>query len=82
MGAIVGVPDELQYDVQRVAYHVTDTASLIGCAPREANEVLRALRRGDLGPEWEATVLPGAGEMEADAGAAPTEVSARVCFVS
>ena len=85
VGALVGVPDELQYDPQRQAYHVTDTASLIGCAPREAHDVLRALRRRDLAAEWEASVLPGVADYEMDGGAGvplPPEVAAEVRFVS
>ena len=39
-----GLPEDAHYPPQRAIYHVTDTAALIGCAPREAGELLRALR--------------------------------------
>ena len=74
VGALSGLPEEAQYAVQRDVYHVTDTASLIGCAPREANDVLRALRRGDLGAEWETKVLPCAEEGEMGGREVPADV--------
>ena len=77
VGALVGPPEELQYAPQAEAYHITDTASLIGCAPKEANEVLRALRRGDLGAEWEAQVLPAVDDLESGQ-AAPKEMWGQV----
>ena len=79
VGALVGLPEEAQLATQREVYHVTDLASLIGCAPRESNEVLRGLRRGDLAPEWEATVLRGVADYEMGEGAtAAKEVGAQV----
>lgn len=46
------LPDH--YAPQAAVYHVTDTASLVGCAPREAAVFLGKLRSGGLGPGWSA----------------------------
>ena len=56
--AVDGLPAEAQWAPQRAYYHVTDKASLVGCNAAAAFEVLRALRRGDLHPDWRITTLP------------------------
>ena len=56
--AVDGLPAEAQWAPQRTYYHVTDKASLVGCNAAAAFEVLRALRRGNLHPDWRITTLP------------------------
>ena len=56
--AVDGLPAEAHWAPQRAYYHVTDKASLVGCNAATAFEVLRALRRGDLHPDWRITTLP------------------------
>ena len=56
--AVDGLPSEAHWAPQRAYYHVTDKASLVGCNAATAFEVLRALRRGDLHPDWRITTLP------------------------
>ena len=73
VSAIDGLPAALQFKLQQEIYHVTDTASLVGCAPRDAAEVLRALRSGDLSPEWDVTSI---------GPTTPAEVFAQVRIVS
>ena len=51
-------PAEAHWAPQRAYYHVTDKASLVGCNAATAFEVLRALRRGDLHPDWRIFTLP------------------------
>ena len=81
---MIGLPDGLEYAPQAAAYHVTDTAALLGCAPREAMDVLRRLRRGELGGEWCHRVLPGVADEapEGTGGGEPREVVATVRLVS
>lgn len=78
VGAVHGLADEVQYAPQVPIYHVTDTASLIGCAPRDAAEVLSTLRSGELSPEWEWSTLPVASEQGLNDGSAASQVTARV----
>ena len=58
MRAVDGLPADAQWAPQQAYYHVTDKASLVGCNAAAAFEVLRALRRGDLNPDWHITTLP------------------------
>ena len=76
VGGVIGLPEDAHFPLQQAIYHVTDTASLIGCAAREAGELLRALRRGDLSPEWEHVCTPPLPE-----DGAPREVLALVRIV-
>ena len=74
VGAIDGLPEEAHYAQQREVYHITDTASLVGTAPRDAAEILRALRHGDvMAAEWD---VSGMGETT------PCDVFAQVKIVS
>jgi hypothetical protein len=72
----------MQYAPQRGVYHVTDTAALINASARDAAEVLRAMRQGELDPRWEASTLTVGLAAERDAeGGAPLEVLAHVRLV-
>ena len=77
VGGVDGLPEEAHYAPQQEIYHVTDVASLIGCAPREAAELMRRLRDGDVGAEWEMSELPVAPDAMDVEGAPPPD-SARV----
>ena len=57
-GALPELPAEAQYGPQRAFYHVTDKASLVGCTAKAAFELLRAVRRGELHPDWRIVSLP------------------------
>lgn len=74
---VYGLPEDAHYPPQRAIYHVTDTAALIGCAPREAGELLRALRSGELGTEWQVSSTQGSGSTRC-----PAEVDAMVRIVA
>ena len=77
VGGVIGLPEEAHFAPQQAVYHVTDTASLIGCAAREAGTLLQSLRQGDLSPEWDVCTLP-----LAEAEGAPHEVLAMVRTVA
>ena len=64
---ISGLADEAQHAVQKEIYHVTDLAALVNCSPRDAAELLTALRQVARGP-------PGAVASVAD-----DEAQRRVC---
>ena len=55
--ALQGLPDAVHFAPQRPYYHVTDKAALVGCTARAAFEILRAMRHGDLHPDWRITTL-------------------------
>jgi len=63
VGAVEGLaPDE--FEPQRELYHITDTAALVGVAPREVPELLTAARMGQLGAEWSVESFPLSPECE------------------
>ncbi len=49
---VLDLDDDLHYAPQRQIYHVTDTAALVGCAPRESGRMLRQMREGALDESW------------------------------
>ena len=58
-------------------YHVTDTAALVGCAPRDARIVLGQMRAGSLPAGWAIeTYAP-----PLEYGATPVELPARVVLL-
>jgi len=61
----------------RQVYHVTDTAALVGCAPRDARIVLGQMRAGSLPAGWAIeTYAP-----PLEYGATPVELPARVVLL-
>jgi len=67
---IRGLPDSLHYTPQAALYHVTDSAALIGCAPRDVSDFLARIRAGSLDPEWQVQIF--------EASAPPPEMAAVV----
>mmetsp|Transcript_1947 Transcript_1947/g.5916 ORF Transcript_1947/g.5916 Transcript_1947/m.5916 type:complete len:141 (-) Transcript_1947:392-814(-) len=65
-----GLPDSLHYAPQAALYHVTDSAALIGCAPRDVSDFLARIRAGSLDPEWQVQIF--------EAPAPPPEMAAMV----
>ena len=72
---VAGLPEDAHYAPQRPLYHITDLASLVGCAPRDAAAVVDRLRRGDAEAGCTLTTLDTPPELE---GALPVEVAARI----
>jgi hypothetical protein len=64
VGRVEGIPDDMQYAPQQEKYHVTDTASLVGCTAKEAGDVLAAFRAGTLGVDWVMESFPLSAECE------------------
>ena len=52
-----GLPEMLHYAPQREVYHVTDTAALVGCAPRDARDILNEMHRGTLHADWSVVTM-------------------------
>ena len=77
VGGVIGIPEDAHFPPQQAIYHVTDPASLIGCSAKESGELLRALRAGDLSPEWEHVCTPPLAE-----DVTPREVLAMVRIVA
>ena len=75
VSGVAGLPEDAHYAPQRPLYHITDLASLVGCAPRDAAAVVDRLRRGDAEAGCTLTTLDTPPELE---GALPVEVAARV----
>ena len=75
VSGVAGLPEDAHYAPQRPLYHITDLASLVGCAPRDAVAVVDRLRRGDAEAGCTLTTLDTPPELE---GALPVEVAARI----
>ena len=58
VGTVRGLPEAAEHAPQRDIYHVTDVASLVQCAPRDAAALLAAVRDGRLDHHWAVETLP------------------------